>query len=184
MQKTGLIDNNVTIKHHNELFMSSTAVYSVDELYRYRLTRQWDEDLPMLGYILLNPSIATEIQLDSTIIRCQKRAVSWNYGGISIGNIFSWRDTDPETMKQAQEPIGQLNDYYLEEIAKDCKEVVFGWGNHGAHLNRQFAVIELLSAYQSKFRALDTNQDGWPGHPLYLSYDAELQPWSPPKTPS
>lgn len=42
------------------------AIFSDDRDYRYRLWRTWDVDLPLVGFIMLNPSTADETEDDQT----------------------------------------------------------------------------------------------------------------------
>lgn len=61
--------------------MKSEAILSVDRKYRYVLTRTWDETLPNIMFVGLNPSTADETTDDPTIRRCINFAKSWGYGG-------------------------------------------------------------------------------------------------------
>lgn len=49
-------------------FVSSTA--DMQSSYRYSLTRVWDESLPSVTFVLLNPSTADDVELDPTLRRC------------------------------------------------------------------------------------------------------------------
>jgi hypothetical protein len=48
-------------------FESATAEIVGDN--RYRLTRVWDADLPVMTFVLLNPSTADALQRDPTMRR-------------------------------------------------------------------------------------------------------------------
>ncbi len=50
--------------------MQKDATLSEDRRYRYRLTREWDQEKPKVLFIGLNPSTADEIEDDATIRRC------------------------------------------------------------------------------------------------------------------
>ncbi|GGH41314.1 hypothetical protein GCM10008014_00710 [Paenibacillus silvae] len=43
--------------------IESSAVMADNNLYRYRLTRIWDENKKVVGVIMLNPSKATRLKL-------------------------------------------------------------------------------------------------------------------------
>ena len=60
--------------------LKSDAVFSPDRLHRYGLWRIWDDDLPKVLFIGLNPSTADELKNDPTIRRCIGYAKDWGYG--------------------------------------------------------------------------------------------------------
>ena len=78
----------------------SDAKFSNDRIYRYALWRVWDESLPKLLFIGLNPSTADEINDDPTMRRCIRFAKDLGYGTFIMGNIFGYRSTDPKKIKQ------------------------------------------------------------------------------------
>lgn len=67
-------------------YLVSNACFSDDGLYRYFLARVWDAQLPVLAFIMLNPSTADGETDDSTVKRCVSYAKQWGYGGIEIYN--------------------------------------------------------------------------------------------------
>ncbi|CAJ0698587.1 hypothetical protein R11007_02835 [Ralstonia holmesii] len=64
------------------------AILSDCEQYRYRLWREWERSLPVLGFIMLNPSTADHLENDRTITRCIGRAVAGGYGRLEVVNLF------------------------------------------------------------------------------------------------
>ena len=80
---------------------ASEAVYSDCEAYRYSLTRIWEGAGQRVGFVMLNPSTATETQNDPTVERCERRARALGFGSFTVVNIFAWRDTDPRAMRAA-----------------------------------------------------------------------------------
>lgn len=142
--------------------------------YRYTLWRIWDDSLPFVQWIGLNPSTADEHKDDPTIRKCMGFARRWGYGAICMTNLFAWRDTKPENMKAAVEPIGEQNDEYLLNVAACARLRVAAWGNHGVHLGRSQAVRGLIP----RLRVLRLNKaTGEPQHPLYVPYEQEFQEW-------
>jgi len=162
------------IRTHSDLFMKSEAEYSLCEKYRYRLSRIWDATIPALMLIGLNPSTATEIDHDRTVARCVKYAMESGMGGLHMMNLFAWRDTKPENMMAAAEPIGRLNDSRLAQIAAVCPTRVAAWGNHGKYLNRAAQVELALGGLQ----CLWITGTGAPNHPLYLPSPYILRPFN------
>ena len=81
-------------------------------------------------------------------------------------NIFAYRATDPNVMRQQEDPVGPHNNLWLHLLA-NCSEtavVVAAWGTHGAYRNRGQEVIEFLP----DLKCLRQTKEGHPSHPLYL----------------
>jgi hypothetical protein len=154
----------------------SEAVYSDCELYRYLLTRTWGEG-PKALFVMLNPSTATEVQNDPTVERCERRARALGFGAFRVTNIFAFRATDPRVMRAVADPVGPGNDAAIQDSALWADTIVCAWGNHGLHLNRGAAVIELLRSTGAPLSHLGLTGQGQPRHPLYVSYDQQPQPW-------
>ncbi len=144
---------------------------SPDRCYRYTLWRQWSGGDPpkYVVFIGLNPSTADETKDDATIRKCVGFAKLWGYEALLMLNLFAWRDTDPTGMKRATDPVGPDNDHWLQEGTAGAGTVIAAWGSHGNHLGRAKQVLQTLI----RVRALRLNQDGSPGHPLYIPYSAK-----------
>ena len=155
----------------------STALYSDCELYRYALTRTWDESRKRLLYIMLNPSKATEIANDPTIERCERRARALGYGAFRACNIFALRETDPAALRKAAEPTGRENDRLLLESVSWADDILCAWGSHGEHRNRGAEVSELLKQTGRPLLCLGQTRAGFPRHPLYIGYGTRPEPW-------
>ena len=150
----------------------SNAKFSNDRIYRYALWRIWDNQLPKVLFIGLNPSTADEINNDPTIRRCMKFTYDWGYGGYLMGNIFAYRSTDPKKLKIVKEPIGIDNNYWLKKLHKEASLTIGAWGNHGKFLNRGKEIIDLID----NLFCLKITKEGQPSHPLYLS--SKLKPFT------
>lgn len=155
-----------------DLFNSSTAVISRCGTYRYRLDRVWDQGLPLVAFLMLNPSTADADQDDPTIRRCIGFAKSWGFGGLIVGNLFALRSTDPKALYEHPDPIGPDNDTHLVNIAQSARKVICAWGTHGAYRDRGREVGHRLEFFP--LAALKVTKDGHPGHPLYIA--ASTQP--------
>lgn len=116
---------------------------------------------------MLNPSTADAEQDDPTIRRCIAFAKSWGYGGMMAGNLFAFRSTRPEKLYGKKDPVGELNDRYLREMAEQCARVVFAWGEHGSLKNAHERVMSLFPVAW----CLGKNKSGQPKHPLYIRKD-------------
>lgn len=159
---------------HDTPRIKSGATYSDCERYRFKLWREWSDE-PMVNFLMLNPSTATERDNDPTVERCQRRAERWGYGGLIVTNIFAFRSTDPRGLK-IDDPIGSGNDAAILEAATESRLIVCAWGTHGVLHDRGNAVLELLrkqKRIKDKLRALKVGKSGYPMHPLYLPYELE-----------
>lgn len=155
-----------------ELVIDSGAELSADRKYRYVLWRIWNKNLPLLGFILLNPSTADESKDDATVTRCVQRARETGFGGMVIVNLFAFRCTDPAELLEHSPTamIGPGNDQHIWTQMRRCKQVICGWGRDGGYGARDAAVQALLLFADITPYALRVNADGTPGHPLYISY--------------
>jgi hypothetical protein len=159
-----------------------TATYSDSERHRFALHIQWSHGPRWLMVIGLNPSTATELQDDPTVLRCKKRAKALGFHRLVMCNLFAYRATAPKDM-QALDPadaIGGLEQMNtLRQEAAAAEIILCAWGEHGAHSRQAHTVLRLLNPHRAKFRCLALNQSGHPKHPLYCRNDAVLIPYNP-----
>lgn len=157
----------------------SGAVISPCGKFRYRLWRRWDNSLPRVLWIMLNPSTADARLDDPTIAKCIAFAKLWGYGGIEVVNLYAYRTSSPKELKRSGYPIGQHNDStivaLLRVIREDGGRVVLAWG---AHAQEERATWLLEHRWQiGPFYYLHQNAGGSPKHPLYISYETKLREW-------
>ena len=98
------------------------AFYSDCELYRYLLRIVWNEALPVMMFVMLNPSTATEIENDPTVDRCENYARDEDFGGLCVTNLFSFRTPYPCCLKRADDPIGTENNTIIQEVSAFSKK--------------------------------------------------------------
>jgi hypothetical protein len=145
------------------------AIFSEFRTYRYVLWRIWNDSLPKVMFIGLNPSTANENKSDPTINRIKSMVKSWGYGGFYMLNLFTYITAYPEELKKCGDPVG-LSDYYLLEYAKKSEKIIFAWGNFKEAKKRAKEVEKLFpDAY-----CLVKNKDGSPRHPLYIKSGIKL----------
>ena len=155
--------------------MNEETIFSPCQKYRYTLWRRWAPG-PVVQFVGLNPSTADETNNDPTVRRCIDFAKRWNAGALCMTNIFAWRDTDPEKMKRAVDPVGPDNDRWLLAVAEVAAERVAAWGNHGKHLDRSVHVKWLFAGANRPLHCLRLTGTGQPCHPLYLPATCTLIP--------
>ncbi len=163
--------------------MNKAAILSADGRYRYQLTREWDADLPTVGFIMLNPSTADASIDDPTIRKCVKFAQRWGYGRLIVGNLYAYRATDPKDLFAAYLPtpegdiIGPCNDDWIRRTVRASDRIVCAWGTKSPLDRRAPFVRNTLLHGHPEVRALRITVDGHPGHPLYLRDDAQCVPY-------
>jgi hypothetical protein len=159
----------------NDLLADTGATFSPCRTWRYRLWRTWGRR-PSLAFVMLNPSVADEVENDPTVERCQRRAVAGGYGGVTVVNLFALRSTDPKALYRHADPVGPGNDAEILDVARQAGRVVCAWGAHGKLRGRGARVLALLREAGVEPHALRIGKDGQPGHPLYLPYALEPAP--------
>lgn len=152
---------------------ASGAHFSDCRTWRYQLWRIWDPSKRSILFIGLNPSTADETQDDPTIRKCIGFAKRWGYGSYLMCNLYGFRSTDPRGLKTIADPIGPGNDEGIKEFIKAAATVVVAWGCHKGIKDRADAVLKLIPDPQ----CLRVTDGGYPGHPLYIPYSRELQPY-------
>ena len=161
-----------------------SAVISECGKYRYLLRRPATQPYPTCGaalFIMLNPSTADAEQDDPTIRRCRGFAERWDCNGIAVANLFALRSTDPKALIVAADPIGPLNDEWLQKLAWEYETVVFAWGAN-APAKRAAEVVRLFAKTNSRHRqmyCLGQTKNGSPKHPLYIRADQPLIEFAP-----
>ena len=159
------------------------ALFSKDKVYRYSLSRVWDESLPYVLFIGVNPSKADGHKDDDTITRCIKYAEMWGYGGLRMANLFAYVSSKPDELKKVSKPIGidndrHINDRRIKELYEGAGITVVAWGN----------LVEELPSYKDRYKevlklikepmCLTIRKSGQPAHLLYLSMNLNPQPYN------
>lgn len=138
--------------------MKATAITDQSEKYRYSLLREWDDSLPKITFILLNPSIADHLLIDDTLRKCLNYSIENGFGRLEIVNLFAYRAMDSNELKRASEPIGSENDTFILKAVSDAKLIIAGWGGeNGTYKHRDKQVLDLLQDYKGKIYCFNGN---------------------------
>ncbi|QDH13596.1 DUF1643 domain-containing protein [Formicincola oecophyllae] len=171
--------------------VTSTALYgpagggvstNQGDCYRYTLKRVWDPKKPLLMWLMMNPSVATEDGDDRTVAKCQRYARQWGYGGILVGNSCAYRCTDQKRLLETPDPVGPENHHHLLEMAKQADKVILAYGTPKApelHSHGPQAAA-MLARNGVALHALEVSKNGRPKHPLYLSSKLTPKPYQLP----
>lgn len=157
-----------------------SAVLSECGTYRYLLEREWD-DGNCVAWLMLNPSTADAEVDDPTIRRCIGFSRRWGYGRMVVVNLFALRATDPRALAKNTDPIGVLNDYWIEHaLQAGARECICAWGcqQHLSTPALRLRPAEVLALLDKRFVpavCLGYRKDGAPRHPLMLAYETERE---------
>ena len=153
----------------------SDAYLSEDKVYRYWLLRRWDDTMPMIAIIGVNPSTADENKDDQTIRKDIGFCKRLGFGGFVKFNLAAFRARDPKVCRAAYNPIGFWNTaQQLHYWATQFKVVmvVAAWGANGKYFPEQCLAIE---AEFPKLWCWGKTADGLPRHPLMLPYSTPIE---------
>lgn len=160
----------------SDLLIYSGAEFSECRKFRFALWRIWNESLPYVMFIGLNPSTANETEADPTIKSVIRIAKHNGFGGVYMMNCFPFVSTDPNQLEAYRfDPTLAINDERLSQVRIVCSEVVFAWGNFPIvqKLGRDKQLVEMFP----EAKALHINQNGSPKHPLYCRSNSALIPY-------
>lgn len=150
-------------------------LYSVDKARRYAYLLTWDEQLPHLLWVMLNPGTGeTESRRRNTFERCKRWSTAMGYGGLLFGNVFSLRSKSAKELSKFPNMPDDLNEQALRFLSGLATETIVAWGNHGAKSDRSVTLHGLLS----NPKCFGLTKSGQPRHPLYVPGDAKLIPWT------
>lgn len=143
-----------------ETTLTTQAVFSDDNKKRYLLKKTWDETLPKMTVIMLAPSEASGIALDTTTQLVINNASRLNYGSVAIVNLFA--ALNDFSLKQAEDEDPD-NLQVIVENAQGADLIVYapgvGKNKSKVFLRRQEQVITALIPHESKLHCI-CNKDG------------------------
>ena len=125
-------------------------------------------------FVGLNPSTADGNTDDPTVRRFTGFARKWGFSGVYVLNLFAYRATLPSELKNAYDPVGVLNDLYLNIYREKSEQVIVAWGVHGEFRGRAGEVL-LEGILGHELYCLGLTKEGYPRHPLYLPRATERE---------
>lgn len=140
--------------------LTTEAVFSDDGLKRYLLRKTWDESLPKLAIIMLAPSAASGIVLDSTTTLVLNNASRLGYGSVAIVNLFA---TLNDFALHHTEPQDPENLDAIVSVCQTADQIIYapgtGKAKNKAFQQRQGQVLNALRPFEAKLSCL-CNADG------------------------
>lgn len=143
------------------------CVFSPCGKYRYLLRDPHGPGKGVCLWILANPSVGNQSQLDNTLRRCEDYSWRWGFAEMRVVNVRAWASTDPKQVPADPLAIGPYNDSVIIEQASQAQLVVCGWGKLGGA--RGPLVKRLIEPYCVPHALKLNDSDGSPAHPLYLA---------------
>ncbi|WP_060665499.1 DUF1643 domain-containing protein [Bacillus sp. CHD6a] len=158
-----------------EKIIKSTATFSDDDLYRYQLTRVWDENKPKATVVMLNPSKADMLITDRTVMNVTNFLIEHNYGSSTVVNLFAYRTTDPKLLNQREEAQELINDQYLVESFSNSYTIIVAWvRDKDKYVKRKREVETLLFQFKNKIKCFEDGTGKKLRHPRDLGLDWKL----------
>ena len=167
--------------------MFKAAQFSEDRIYRYSLTRIWDENstAPLLGMIGKNPSKADDVQDDPTIGKEIALGKRLGCRGLFKVNMYDYIATDSDNLLKVSDSLRVSDKGLVANIVQmlkehNCNPVICCWGTHTNRSLRESIksrgdmIRRKLLECGMQPMCLKKNADGTPAHPLYLPANLEL----------
>lgn len=133
--------------------------------YRYKLWRIWDDSLPKVMCIGLNPSTANEDKDDATISILKRMLPILGYGGFYMMNCWAFITSDPKLL-QVNPMSDEWNNNLLTVTAASCADVIFAYG--GFKIIKQTGRDKELMEMFPNAKCFAKSKDGSPIHPLAM----------------
>lgn len=148
--------------------LTTEAIFSDDSHKRYLLRKMWDEAKPKLTIVMLAPSEASGIELDTTTQLVLNNSARLGYGSVSIVNLFA--TLNDFSLKQVEDEDPENMDVIVQQ-AHDADLVVYAPGVGKAKSKifqrRQEQVLTTLLPFEEKLHCLcDENGESRLQHPL------------------
>lgn len=159
--------------------MKSEAGLSSDSKYRWWLFRCWKIRLPLIIWIMMNPSTADHKKNDPTILKVIRYSKRWGYGAVLVLNIYAFRSSKPENLPQElSAAVGKSNDWWIKTMfrfaARKSIPVICAWGVK--HKERGCQVRVLADEAGLRLMCLELALNAEPKHPRFLSEDLHPRP--------
>lgn len=161
-----------------------SAVISPCGLYRYRLERTVAMTGPVYAFFGINPSTADASLDDATVRKWIGFTKVWGGSRFMVGNVWPLRSTDVRALSRATRwlDIGRENQRHILAMAAEADILVPCWGDRAkvprVMHNELDELRALLLGTGKPVMHFGLTKGGDPKHPLMLSYDTPLTPWS------
>lgn len=140
--------------------LTTEAIFSNDGTKRYLLRKTWDKSKPALAVIMLAPSSASGIELDSTTQLVLNNCARLGFGSVDICNLFTTLNDFAlkETEDEDTENINTIV-HSAEKVGTLVYAAGTGKAKNKTFRCRQEQVLNALRPYESKLHCL-TGENG------------------------
>ena len=140
----------------NEAIVITEAVFSDDERYRFRLTKTWDENKRNAVFIGINPSDATELVMDKTVMNLMNHLIELHYGEVEILNLFAYRAKNQKNLVISDKEQNSINMKCIDKYLNKADLIIVGWGRNAESKPKYRETISdvkvLLKPYKEKVK--------------------------------
>jgi hypothetical protein len=155
-----------------------TAIFSKDDLYRYRLTRRWAPGGLTIVWVMLNPSRADHERNDTTIAKCVGFSKKLSGTSLVVVNLFGLITTDPSKLLSMENPQGQHNYHFLRGAGIGADRLIVAWGAWSKRLATAMEPsIRVIRENYPTALCVGRTKTGAPHHPVRLPYETNFEPW-------
>ena len=138
-----------------ETTLTTEAIFSKDQTKRYLLKKTWDTSKKSVTIIMLAPSEASGVMLDSTTLLVLNNAYRLGYGSVSVLNLFA--TLNDFALKEAEDEDLE-NIKAITKIAKTSDVVIYAAGvgkaKNKVFKQRQEQVLNALRTCENKLHCL------------------------------
>ena len=144
------------------------AVFSDDGGKRYSLRKCWSVTKPMLTVVMLAPSQASDVSMDTTTQLVVNNVSRLGYGGVTIVNLFA-RLNDFMLREAEDEDVENLE--AVVRACAECETIVYAPGTgkirNKVFQKRQEQILNAIRPYEDKLHCLCNEKgEGRLQHPL------------------
>jgi hypothetical protein len=161
----------------------NSAVLSPCGTYRYRLDREIGTGDQTIAFIGVNPSTADATADDATVRKWRGFATRLGTKRFIVGNVFGYRATDVNELKEVVDPFGPEWADHIQEILSEADLIVPCWGSRLKLPRMLYSALDtmnvILAMTEKPLLCWGTTGSGDPIHPLMLAYSTPLIPYNP-----
>ena len=163
-----------------DIYYERICITSKNKKYRWSLSFKISKSEKEIIFLGLNPSLSDSIYVDNTTKKIIKICKKYNYGKLTILNLFALISKNPNKLLIHKKPVGYLNNNFINKSLKYWSEnknchLWLGWGNNGIFFNRNKKVSKKIMNFYSTKKENFVNPLG----PLFIKKTKKLNPIHP-----